>query len=259
MTVPSLRKAGFRPASFSAVVSGLGCSSRSSPPAGTSSSEKSAAAQRCCERKANASWSSRETLQRSATFSPVSPIDSSGNFASIAGFGKRQPRVESYIVRSPRGKAASGFAVTSGARLIDSTPPATNRSPSPAAIAWQAPTTAERPDAQSRFTRHARNRVGQPGQQRRHPGDVAVVLARLVRAAEVDVLDLRRVDAGSLHRRGHCDRRQVVRTHACQAASVPPDRRPHRGEHDGATHAGGSSARTSWATANAELAAGTPQ
>ena len=58
----------------------------------------------------------------------------------------------SYIVRSPRGKAASGFAVTSGARLIDSTPPATKRSPSPAAIAWHAPTTAERPDAQSRLT-----------------------------------------------------------------------------------------------------------
>ena len=42
--------------------------------------------------------------------------------------------------------------MTSGARLIDSTPPATNRSPSPAAIAWHAETTAERPEAQSRFT-----------------------------------------------------------------------------------------------------------
>ena len=58
----------------------------------------------------------------------------------------------SYIVRSPRGNAASGFAVTSGARLIDSTPPATKRSPSPAATAWQAPTTADSPEAQSRFT-----------------------------------------------------------------------------------------------------------
>jgi hypothetical protein len=70
----------------------------------------------------------------------------------MAGFGKRQPRCVSYTVWFPRGNALSGFAMTSGARDIDSTPPATKRSPSPAITAWQAPTTAERPDAQSRFT-----------------------------------------------------------------------------------------------------------
>ena len=70
----------------------------------------------------------------------------------MRGFGKRQPSVVSYIVRWPRGKAVSGFPVTSGARLIDSTPPATKRSPSPAITAWQAPTIAESPEAQSRFT-----------------------------------------------------------------------------------------------------------
>ena len=36
----------------------------------------------------------------------------------------------------------------------------------------------------------AGDRVGQPGEQHRHPRDVAVVLARLVRAADVRVLDL---------------------------------------------------------------------
>ena len=46
-------------------------------------------------RSANASCSSRETPQRSATFSPVSPIDSSGNISSSRGFGKRQPSVVS--------------------------------------------------------------------------------------------------------------------------------------------------------------------
>ena len=70
-------RAAARP-SFSSVVSGRGCSSRTSSPAGTSSSSNrpasAAAAQRCCERSANASWSARETPQRSATFSPVSPI-----------------------------------------------------------------------------------------------------------------------------------------------------------------------------------------
>ena len=74
---------------------------------------------------------------RSATFSPVSPIDSSGNSSSILGFGKRQPSVVSQIVWLPRGNACSGFAITSGARVIDSTPPATKRSPSPAITAWQ--------------------------------------------------------------------------------------------------------------------------
>ena len=41
--------------------------------------------------------------------------------------------------------------MTSGARLIDSTPPATTTSASPALTAWHAETTAESPDAQSRF------------------------------------------------------------------------------------------------------------
>src|SRR5262249_57494296 len=91
-----------------------------------------AAAHRSCERSAKASWSSRVTCQRSATFSPVSPIDSSGNIASSRGFGNRQPSVVSYMTRSPRGNALSGFAVVNGARDIDSTPPATKRSPSPA-------------------------------------------------------------------------------------------------------------------------------
>ncbi len=152
MTVPPSRKTGRSEPSFSCVVSGRGCSSRSTPFTATSSSEKSAAAQRCCERSANASCSSRETSQRSATFSPVSPIDSSGNISSIRGLGKRQPSVVSQTVWFPRAKPCSGFAITSGARVIDSTPPATKSSPSPAATAWQAETTAESPEAQSRFS-----------------------------------------------------------------------------------------------------------
>ena len=57
----------------------------------------------------------------------------------------------SQIVWFPRGNAASGFAMTSGARLIDSTPPATTISASPASTACEADTTAERPEAQRRF------------------------------------------------------------------------------------------------------------
>jgi hypothetical protein len=166
VTVPLSRKAGRRLASFSAEVSGRGCSSRVTSPTATSSSANrpasSAAAQRCWDCRPNASCSSRETPYRSATFSPVSPIDSSGNFSASRGFGKRQPSVVSHTVWSPRGNARSGFAITSGARDIDSTPPATKRSPSPAATAWQAPTTADSPEAQSRFTVTPATESGSP-------------------------------------------------------------------------------------------------
>ncbi len=53
VTVPPARNAGFSDASFSSVVSGRGCSSRTTSPTGTSSSSKrpasAAAAQRCCD------------------------------------------------------------------------------------------------------------------------------------------------------------------------------------------------------------------
>ena len=112
------------------------------------------AAQRRCDCSANASCSSRETPQRSATFSPVSPIDSSGNIASIRGFGNRQPSVVSQAVVVPaRERRAPAWPSPAARAIIDSTPPATKRSPSPAddRVA-RAETTAESPDAQSRFT-----------------------------------------------------------------------------------------------------------
>ncbi len=52
--------------------------------------------------------------------------------------------------------------MTSGARLIDSTPPATKRSPSPAITAWHADETAARPEAQSRFTVTPATESGRP-------------------------------------------------------------------------------------------------
>ncbi len=53
----------------------------------------------------------------------------------MRGFGNRQPEVVSQAVWLPRGKACSGFPVTKGARVIDSAPPATKSSPSPALTA----------------------------------------------------------------------------------------------------------------------------
>jgi hypothetical protein len=63
---------------------------------------------------------------------------------------KRQPMVVSWI-SAERWKALSALAITRGARVMDSTPPAIARSISPALIARAAAPTASRPDAQSRF------------------------------------------------------------------------------------------------------------
>ena len=84
--------------------------------------------------------------------------------------------------------------------------------------------------------RHTRNRVRQAREQRRHPGDVAVVLARLVRGAEVDVLDLARRYTGPLDGLGDREGRKVVRPLAREHTAVAPDGRPHRRENHRAAH-----------------------
>ena len=103
-----------------------------------------------------------------------------------------------------------------------------NTSPSPTAIAWAAELIAWSPEPHSRLTVRPPTSTGQPGEQHRHPGDVAVVLARLVRAAEDDVLDERRVDAGAVDDRAQDERGEVVGADARQRAAVAADGRPHR-------------------------------
>jgi hypothetical protein len=48
--------------------------------------------------------------------------------------------------------AVAGFSMTHGARLIDSTPPATTRSAAPALTMWLARMTAVSPEAHRRLT-----------------------------------------------------------------------------------------------------------
>ena len=84
--------------------------------------------------------------------------------------------------------------------------------------------------------RHACDRFRQAREQPGHARDVAIVLAGLVGAAEVHVLDVARLDARALHGRGDRDRREVVGTDVRELAAVAPDRRAHRGEQDGAPH-----------------------
>ncbi len=74
----------------------------------------------------------------------------------------------------------------------------------------------------------AGNAVGQAGEQRRHPRHVAVVLARLVGGAEVDVGDPLGVDAGALDHGGDRVRGEVVGAHAGERAAVGAHRRAHR-------------------------------
>ena len=82
--------------------------------------------------------------------------------ASSFGFTKRQPSVVSNTVWLPRPKASVALPITSGARVIDSTPPAITRSASPVAISRAASATACRPEPHSRFTVTPGTVVGNP-------------------------------------------------------------------------------------------------
>ena len=76
----------------------------------------------------------------------------------------------------------------------------------------------------------------QPGEQRRHPRHVAVVLARLVGGAEVDVGDPLRVDPAALDRGADRVGGEVVGPQAGERAAVGAHRRPHRLDYVGLGH-----------------------
>src|SRR4051794_19120472 len=59
-------------------------------------------------------------------------------------------------------KARDGFSVTHGARVMDSTPPATTTSASPLAIRWRAVAMAVRPEAHRRLTVNPGMECGRP-------------------------------------------------------------------------------------------------
>ncbi len=87
-----------------------------------------------------------------ATSSAVSGMENVAlSRAASRGFTKRQP-IEVSNASPGFAQARSGFACTQGARVIDSTPPATSASASPALIACAARATADIPEAHSRLT-----------------------------------------------------------------------------------------------------------
>ncbi len=75
----------------------------------------------------------------------------------------------------------------------------------------------------------------QPGDQQRHTGHVAVVLAGLVRAAQDHVLDTGRVHTRPVHERPDDERGQVVRADGGERPPVASDRRADRIDDPGVT------------------------
>ncbi len=92
-------------------------------------------------------------------------MDSTPCSSRIRGLVRRQPRRVSYVSRA-RGSASSGRGSTKGARLIDSEPPASTMSASPAAIVRAAQVTASMPEAQSRLTVAPGTLSGSPARSR---------------------------------------------------------------------------------------------
>ena len=79
--------------------------------------------------------------------------------------------------------------MTNGARVIDSAPPAIASPISSALIARAAAATASMPEAQRRLTVAPGTDVGQTREQKRHAREVAIVLPRLIGAAQEDFVD----------------------------------------------------------------------
>ncbi len=80
----------------------------------------------------------------------------------IRSLTSRQPRVVETAVTLPAGKAREGLGSTHGARVIDSTPPATTTSASPVSIVREACIAASSDDPHSRLTVFAGTEVGRP-------------------------------------------------------------------------------------------------
>ena len=127
---------------------------------------------------------------------------------------------------------------------MDSTPPATNRSPSPATIAWQADTIAESPDAHSRLTVTPLRTPEEPASRAdmratfRLSSPAWFAQPRYTSSISV------RVDPGALDS-GDRSGREVVGPDAGERAAVPPDRGAHGRQDDCAAHATRRGRRTS--------------
>ncbi len=199
---------------------------------------------RCCERRANLSWSSREIWYSSATFSPVSGIESVPNCLrhvrvheapadrrvvdlglareGALGLAHHERRARHQL--DAAGDHHLGLAGLDGAgRLADRV----------------------EPRAAQAVDRRAGDVVRQPREQGGHARDVAVVLAGLVGAAEDHVVDhLRRQVRRARQDLPDDERRQVVGADLGEGAAVAADRRADAGADIGVTHVTNSPSRS---------------
>ena len=90
--------------------------------------------------------------------SPSETVHSAG----IRSLTSRQPSVVETAVTLPAGNARLGFGSTHGARVIDSTPPATTTSASPDSTVRDARIAASRDEPHSRLTVVAGTETGSP-------------------------------------------------------------------------------------------------
>ena len=166
VTVPSRgRPASGRRASPATSRGSPSSRSRSTPSSATRWSSKAPSFQACAARwwlrTAKASWSSRLIWCFSTRISVASPR-LTVQLGFMRGLTIRQPSVVECMVASAAGKARSGPSTTCGARVIDSTPPATMTSASPIAICRHESITASRPLAHRRLTVRPGMDVGRP-------------------------------------------------------------------------------------------------
>ena len=152
-----------------------------------------------------------------------------------AGLVKRQPMDVSKTAPG-LAKALVGFSMTQGARLIDSTPPATTMSAAPALIMWEAMMMADRPEAQRRLTVMPGTVSGKPCQEPGHAGHVAVLLAGAVGVAEDHFVHDGRIDAGAFDGGAHRECRKVVGAHAGERAAVAAHGRAGSANEEGLSH-----------------------
>ena len=97
--------------------------------------------------------------------------------------------------------------------------------------------------------RGAGDGVGQLGQERRHARDVAVVLARLVGAAEDHLVQLGPVGVRvARHQRAQGDRGEIVGPHMGERAAEPADGRAHGIADIGVAEGRAGGGASAWAT-----------
>ena len=139
----------------------------------------------------------------------------------------RQPSVVSYSSRAPRSRRASALPITNGARVMDSTPPAMNTSPSPTAIACAAALTAWSPEPHSRFTVWPATSTGSPASSAAIRATLRLSSPAWLAQPSTTSSMSAGVDARSIDDRTDDERRKVVGSNGGQRAAVAAHGGPH--------------------------------